>query len=451
MTAVPQTISDPPAAAPEAPASPTTMERGGTLSLQRGEIETRLSPVVAKVIAASFLLGIFAVPATQTVYEIVKARRVQALDVVKPAAKAAGLLAKGRVRESARTARAWLTKENLADFERALEESSLFRTRIQPRVQGALTRYGTFGNPMVIPGGDGWLYYQLGLNYVGGPGFLEKDFGKRREAAFFADGEDEVSGNPRPAIVRFHEDCLAAGVHLVFVPVPVKEMIESRRSNEDGKVINNRDYATFVSDLRASGVDVFDSFIPANVSEDDEPRYLRTDTHWTPAWMEGVATQLVDHVNGKVSLGVAPAGFQTKLEAVTVAHVGDLVETLKLQPSQTLFPAQSTVIHRILDANTGEPIASREDADVLFIGDSFSNIYSAPQMKWGDSAGLPFQIAHRLKRPVDMLLKNGGAATELREALAGRTEPLKGKKVVIWQVAMHELSCSNWKVIPMER
>ena len=64
---------------------------------------------------------------------------------------------------------------------------------------------------------------------------------------------------------------------------------------------------------------------------------------------------------------------------------------------------------------------------------------------------MPFQVANLLKRPVDMLLKNGAAASELREELAGRTEPLKGKKVVIWQVAMHELSCSNWKVIPMGR
>ena len=451
MTATPQTLSAPPATAPEAPASPTTMQRGGTLSLRRGEIETAVSPRIAKAMAVLFLLGIFAVPTVQTVYEVVKQGRVQALDVVKPGMKSAGLLAQGHVRESALTAKAWLTKETLASFERGLEEASLFRARIQPRVQGALTRHAGFGNSMVIPGPEGWLYYQLGMNYVGGPGFLERDLIKRREAALFAEGEDDVNADPRPAVVRFHEDCRAAGVHLVFVPVPVKEMIESRRSGGAGGVLNNRDYAKFVSDLRASGVDVFDSFIPTKRSEDDEPRYLRTDTHWTPAWMEAVARQLVGHVQGKVEFGPAPAGWETKAEAASVAHVGDLVETLKLHPRQKLFPAQSVEIHRILDVKTGEPLASREDADVLFIGDSFSNIYSRPEMKWGDSAGLPFQTAHLLKRPVEMLLKNGAAATELREELARRVEPLKGKKVVVWQVAMHELSCSNWKVIPIGR
>jgi hypothetical protein len=68
-------------------------------------------------------------------------------------------------------------------------------------------------------------------------------------------------------------------------------------------------------------------------------------------------------------------------------------------------------------------------------------------MGWGDSAGFPYQLSRHLGRDIDALIKNGGAASELREQLAERAQPLKGKRIVIWEVAAHELTASNWKVI----
>jgi hypothetical protein len=163
--------------------------------------------------------------------------------------------------------------------------------------------------------------------------------------------------------------------------------------------------------------------------------------------MEHVAKELAEHVKAKVKL--PPARLDVKVEEEEVENFGDIVVTLGLPKSQTLFEPQTVTIHRVLDAASGEPIAFREDADVVFLGDSFSNIYSAPQMNWGDAAGLHYQLARELGRPIDALVENGQSATVLRQKLANRKDPLKGKRVLVWEVAMHELCKSNWKVVPI--
>ena len=69
--------------------------------------------------------------------------------------------------------------------------------------------------------------------------------------------------------------------------------------------------------------------------------------------------------------------------------MGDLVDMLKLPSGQTAFPAQSVTVHPVTDPATGSPWQSREGADVLLLGDSFSNIYGAAEMGWGEAAGFP--------------------------------------------------------------
>jgi hypothetical protein len=165
--------------------------------------------------------------------------------------------------------------------------------------------------------------------------------------------------------------------------------------------------------------------------------------------MESVAAQLAEHIKKNVNLPAPSYPFAATIEEASAARVGDIVDTLHLPGNQKLFLPQQVTIHRILEAKTRQPREWREDSDVLFIGDSFSNIYSAPQMGWGDSAGFPYQLSRHLGRDLDALIKNGGAASELREKLAERTQPLKGKRLVIWEVAAHELTASNWKVIDM--
>ena len=436
----------------------TTMEEAGLESIRFGLIQTDVSRKTAWWIVGLFFAGLFAVPLLQLVVEA-KRGEFQSLTLLRQLKTAAAALAHGDVRQSVRDVKWLLNKENLTRFEERLADENYVKQKIQPRVQYAMTKYLGFGNSMAIVARDGlkpngWLYYQLGLDYIAGPGMLDPTFIKNQESLFFNDGEEDVNCDPRQAIIRFHEDCRKAGVHLVFVPAPCKPMVQpaqlDRRLRFTGEMPmpNNRDYDRFVAELRAAGVDVFDDFHPKTIRHDEEPRYLVTDTHWTPKWMEEVARDLSGHVAKQVNL--PPSERSWKVEATQVARVGDIVDALNLPDNQTLFPEQEVTIDRVLDAKTGQPLKSNENADVLVIGDSFSNIFHGEEKGWGDAAGFPEQIARHLNRDVEILVRDGSAATDLRRELAERAQPLKGKRVVIWEVAMHELVVSNWQVIPIE-
>jgi hypothetical protein len=443
------------------PAESTSMSFSGLESLKKGLIHTDISPKIARWMVGLFIAGIAIVPITQLVVEIISPRRyVQELDLVRPPVRAARQMAQGQVRPALHELRMWLNKDNLSKFEEDLKEQSIFRHVIQPRVQLGMSKYLGFGNDGAVVAREnflrptGWLFYQIGIDYLTGPGLLDRHCIRHRERKMFDDGEENVCADPRKAIIQFHKDCQAAGAHLVFVPVPVKPAIqpaelEGRPLTAPRPVEQNRDYARFVADLRAAGVDVFDEFVPKTIEPDAEPLFLEQDTHWTPEWMEKVAAQLADHIKKQVNLPAPAYPFAVTIEEAQAARVGDIVDTLHLPANQKLFLPQEITIHRILDAKTKQTRPWREDSDVIFIGDSFSNIYSVQQMGWGDSAGFPYQLSRHLGRDLDALIKNGGAASELREKLAERAQPLKGKRVVIWEVAAHELTVSNWQVIDM--
>ncbi|HEV8608215.1 MAG TPA: hypothetical protein VGQ99_22960, partial [Tepidisphaeraceae bacterium] len=431
------TVTRPPT---QVPAESTSMSFSGLESLKKGLIHTDISPKIARWMVALFITGIAIVPITQLIVELISPKRyVQELDLVRPPVRAAKQLSHGQVRPALHELRIWLTKENLSKFEDDLKEQSIFRHVVQSRMQLVMTKYFGFGNAAAIVAREkffrpnGWLFYQLGVDYLAGPGLLEPNFIRHRERKMFDEGEEDVCADPRKAIIQFHKDCQAAGVYLVFIPIPVKPAIQPTQLEgppltSSRPVAQNRDYARFVADLRAAGVDVFDQFTPQTIEPNQEPLYLEQDTHWTPQWMESVAAQLADHIKRQINLPAPAYPFQVTIVEADTARVGDIVDTLHLPGNQKLFLPQQITIHRILDANTRQPRPWREDSDVLFIGDSFSNIYSAHQMGWGDSAGFPYQLSRHLGRDLDALIENGKAASDLREKLAERPQPLKGKR-----------------------
>jgi alginate O-acetyltransferase complex protein AlgJ len=457
-TAPPMISEKPAPAAPEVVAAKTTMAEGGLESIRYGLIQTDISRNTACWMVAFFMAALFAVPILQLAIEAKRGQGYPSLDLLDPPKNAAAALATGDARQSVRELKWLLNKDNLTRYEERLADNNAIKQKIQPRVQYALTKYLGFGNSMAIVARDGlkpsgWLYYQLGIDYIAGPGMLDPAFIRNQESLFFNDGEDDINCDPRKAIIRFHNDCAKAGVHLVFVPAPCKPMIQpaqlDRRLRFTGAIPtpNNRDYDRFVSELRAAGVDVYDQFIPKTLRSDDEPRYLEQDTHWTPQWMEEVARGLTEHVKSRVSLSSSQR--QWKAEPMTVARVGDIVDALNLPDNQALFKPQEVTINRVVDAEAGTPLSSNADADVLVIGDSFSNIFHGKEKGWGEAAGFPEQIARFLDRDVEIMVRDGSAATDLRHELAERSQPLQGKRLIVWQVAMHELVVSNWQIIPI--
>jgi alginate O-acetyltransferase complex protein AlgJ len=117
-----------------------------------------------------------------------------------------------------------------------------------------------------------------------------------------------------------------------------------------------------------------------------------------------------------------------------------------------LFTEEVVTIRPVAKA-AGTPWQPELDAEILLLGDSFANIYSLEMMNWGAAAGLAEQLSHALQRPVDTILRNdeGAFATReiLRRELAQGNDRLAGKKVVVWQFAVRELTVGDWKPLDM--
>jgi alginate O-acetyltransferase complex protein AlgJ len=132
----------------------------------------------------------------------------------------------------------------------------------------------------------------------------------------------------------------------------------------------------------------------------------------------------------------------------TATRLGDLVDMLKLLDDQRQFTRRTVTVHQVQDAQ-GNPWESDPAADVLLLGDSFTNIFTLEGMGWGAAAGLGPQLSRALGRPLDVIAQNDSGAFATRQALARElaagNDRLAGKRVVIWEFASRELSNGDWK------
>ena len=398
--------------------------------LRRGILRTDVSRPVAWLLVVSFLLAIVLVPLGQQYFERREDEESPLLELFRRAP----------------------TAENLRKIEHDLDEASYAKAFVQPRLQLLLTRLGRVGNKRALIGRDGYLYYTPGVLHVTGPGFLNTATQKGREKSALDAGEDAIVADPRPAILAFHRELARRGIRLVLMPLPDKAALQAEQLHGRGRPVvapDNVDFDRFLTELREQGVAVFDARQVAQAGG-THPLYLQQDTHWTPDFMERVAQGLGRYVT---QLGVLPAPERPSgLRAVAqpVARVGDIVDMLKLPQEQTAFLPQAVTVRAVQDAqgNAWEPDTS---ADVLLLGDSFTNIFSLEGMGWGAAAGLAPHLALALDRPLDVIAQNDSGAFAKRQAFAKEAaaggERLQGKRVVIWEFASRELSVGDWKHI----
>jgi hypothetical protein len=401
--------------------------------LRRGLIPTDVKPAVAWAMIGVFLLLIVGVPLFQACSELIAGCKPQALDIFSLSLK----------------------KSSLHGWEETLEKSSIPRTLTQPRLQELMSSLGGFGNTSAVVGRDGWMFYQPGLDYLGGPGVLDPTRLQYRDPKTLV-GVEPRHPDSRPAILRFHEFCKAQGIHLIVMPIPDKAMLQPMNllRRFDGVVgmepLNNPDFAEWASSLRRQGVDVFDC-TPAAISPTDR-RFMIQDTHWTPRWMQSVAGELAGYLRAK--LGPSRSlSLHFRIEERSIERVGDLVDMLSLGEGQRAFPPQRVSIRRVLDSKA-RPWAPDPKADLLFMGDSFANIYSLESMGWGDSAGFVEHLGYALGSGVDRITRNDAGAYATRQMLAAELargrDRLAGKKVVVWEFAVRELTHGDWKTIAMK-
>ncbi|HVW03303.1 MAG TPA: hypothetical protein VHB77_23270, partial [Planctomycetaceae bacterium] len=209
----------------------------------------------------------------------------------------------------------------------------------------------------------------------------------------------------------------------------------------------------FRRDVEALGVWVFDSasVLLENKMHEGRPQYLATDTHWTPEAMERVAAELGRKLTAGDFLSTRSAAKYSR-RSVDVESRGDLDLMLRLPEKQVLFRPERVTVQQVLEEN-GHPWQPDPEAEVLLLGDSFTNIYSLEAMNWGSGAGLAEQLSFSMRRPVDRIAQNDEGAFATRQALAlelGRgVDRLAGKRIVIWEFAIRELAQGDWKLIEL--
>jgi len=345
---------------------------------------------------------------------------------------------------------------DIGTYEAALKDRDPMIQWLIPRMQTVITGWLRGGNEDAYCGQTGWLFYRRDVDSLTGRGFLEPHVLKQRAA-----GGNELKAPPQPdpvkAILLFRDQLAARGITLIVMPAPVKASIypECYSSRYAGKslVVQNPSYELFKNRLKQAGVNVFDPaplLAEAKAASPAAPLYLKTDTHWTPAAMELTAGKLADAVRNTVALPPAQAGHFTTIEK-TVENSGDVAMMLKLPAGQKTFPPETVRIKQVLNGKGFWRLDPK--AEILFMGDSFANIYSLDPMGWGDSAGLAEHLSLALGLPLDVICRNDAGSYATREMLSKElqrgSDRLAGKKVVIWEFASRELACGDWKLLPM--
>ncbi|MCX6929320.1 MAG: hypothetical protein NT154_39780 [Verrucomicrobia bacterium] len=79
------------------------------------------------------------------------------------------------------------------------------------------------------------------------------------------------------------------------------------------------------------------------------------------------------------------------------------------------------------------------------------NEESGPRRLLPGSAGFISHLARALKVPVDAIVSDGGASTDVRRKLSTNPAILEGKKVVVWAFVERDiaLGTKGWEDVPL--
>ena len=343
----------------------------------------------------------------------------------------------------------------LRDYEQALERQSTVAAMVRPHVHAWLASVLRVGTERAWIGRDDWLFFAPGVTHLTAPGFLEARALTRRERSV-APWNAPAHPNPLTAIIDFRDQLAARGIDLVLMPVPSKaalhpEQWSARYTEEDGPLYSPS-FDKFRRRLDAASVHLYD---PSHDLWETRRKYgsayLDTDSHWTPEGARAAAHGLARFLREELDPGNPSRPFEITA-AVNVQNVGDVAVMLGLPSTLQESLRESVTIHPVSDSQ-GRKWRPDPQADVLVLGDSYSNIYSQGDLGWGEGAGFVEQLSVELGRPIDAIRMNAGGALSVRRALADAiargNDRLAGKKMVIYEFAMHQLSWGDWKSIDL--
>lgn len=412
-----------------------------------------------------FVALISLVPLVQAIRERIHGERAQAADVL-------------RMR--------W-TASNLRQYERALEAKSwvqpMFR---EPVVRLAYDLLGD-GGAQVVRGVNGWLFYRPDVRYLVEPDRMEP---ASREGWWRVPGDGgRRSGSVVRAIVRFRDQLRERGIELMVVPVPGKPSVYpdqlTRRVRRGGAMPRSptEDLLERLGKEEVATVDLFAVFRSARADGPSGPTtslYLARDTHWTPAGARLAAAAVAEAARRR---GWAPPGVhEFTTTTITVNRWGDVLGMGQVPGRATAAEPELVECEQVLDPRLGRMVPSPMDrpgtyqypsqpSRVLVLGDSFSRIYQMPEPKslgamspetgagqeggtqrlLPGSAGFVAHLARSLQAPVDCIVSDGGASSDVRRRLATQAEVLEGKTLVVWEFVEREvqLGRAGWEDVPL--
>ncbi len=345
--------------------------------------------------------------------------------------------------------------KDIHTYETDLKERDTLMQAVIPRMQVPVTAWLKGGNEDAYCGREGWLFYRKDIDSLTSRGFLDPGILARRTAR---GSELEAPPQPDPlkAIVDFRDQLARRGIALIVMPAPVKPSIHPERhsSRYEGRneAVQNPSFQDFVERLAREKIACFDAaplLMQARAAEPDRPLYLRTDTHWTPDGMELAAKAVANLARSSAPLSPATGRFSAVEKEVT--NLGDVAMMLKFPSEWRVFAPETVKIREVRDGPS--PWRPDPKAEVLFLGDSFANIFSLELMGWGESAGLAEHLSLALGLPVDAITRNDAGSFATREMLAKElqrgNDRLAGKKLVIWEFASRELAFGDWKMLSL--
>jgi hypothetical protein len=420
------------------------------------------------VLVICFLSVIAGVPVTQTCIELARHERVQATDVFRyePAAK------------------------NLRQFEHTLEEKSWFQQQLRPKLQRFLfaTLHDTGAKGVL--GRNRWLFYRPDLRYLVEPDRLEADKSGSKwvQPADCRTHRESVE----KAILRFRDQLKERGITLVVMPVPGKpsvypDLVTWRAAGTERQFRSpTRELLDALQRRGVATVDLFAAFQgvreSGGLTKNTGELYLAHDTHWTPLGAQTAAQAVAAKLNAMSFAPATKKEFRT--QGVAVTRWGDILDMMQIPGLRAKFAPEAVQCRQVLDPALGPMVPGPSDrpgtycypgqqAAVLVLGDSFCRIYQYPEpqslgempaaaamSRSGESgakrllpgsAGFISHLALALKSPVDAIVSDGGAATDVRRKLSTNPEILEGKQVVVWEFVERDiaLGAEGWEEVAL--
>ncbi len=312
--------------------------------------------------------------------------------------------------------------QHLRAAEKTIEDAPF---TIPPRkaLQKLATSILQEGNSKTIIGKGGFLFLRPGVEALTGTGPIQPP-----PLGPASDPSLKKAHGPAPAIKQFAADLKERGIRLLLVPIPIKPTIYPEKIADLTAPLTHPDAAAFYADLDIEILDLTDAFIAA---KNHRQVYLKQDTHWTPETMQ-VAAKVV-----AAELAEFKGDTEYTLTSVKRSHIGDLVKKLEIEEH---FKEEEVTL-QVVSGKTRDT-----KSPILLLGDSFVNIFGDPAIGFGDgsedriNAGFAEHLAAALKRPIDVIAKNGDASTGVRQDFGKRPDnEVRAKKAVIWLIAARDL------------